>query len=390
MPHPKPKTRPGPRPLPLHLSLSLAAWLTSPAGLMLSASGWNGWSNPDSASLLLAPPKQAGAALARAASAKLSLLLDGVDRYRKHPYTRSLSDPPVIWQEGCSRLLDFGGKGPVALFVPSLINKAYILDLDEKRSLLRWLTKQGIRPLLLDWGSPGMDERSFGLEDYVLRLERLLKAIKKPVHLVGYCMGGNLALAAALRQSPLVRSLALLATPWDFHVGNKPAALRSALLYRTWQPVCTLLGQLPVDLIQTLFTLLDPLGPQKKFIRFARLQDKEEAESFVALEDWLNDGIPLPLKAAEDCLLGWYENNTTAKGTWIVDSVQINPAQISTPTLVMIPEDDRIVHPASASALAALLPSRTRLDVPLGHVGMVVSREAPERVWKPLLNWLEG
>lgn len=389
--------RPGPRPLPLHLSLSLSSWLSSPVGLMLSTSA-SKLPFPPSASLQLNPellslgqsllqlsaqnPNQLGPALARATSANLNKLLAGIERYQQHPYRRKLAEPPVIWSEGSTRLLDYGGKGEPALFVPSLINRAHILDLDSERSLLRWLKTRGIRPLLLDWGAPTATEKTFDLKAYAERLERAVFHVKQSVHLVGYCMGGNLALAAATKKNKKIKSLTLLATPWDFHADNKAAALRSAALYRMWRPGCEALGELPVDLIQTLFTLLDPLGPQQKFMRFADLRDAHEAESFVALEDWLNDGIPLTLGAADDCLLEWYGKNALAKGKWV------NPAQVDVPTLVMIPEQDKIVPPASAEALATALPQCMRRRVPLGHVGMIVSRQARPLVWEPLAGWL--
>ena len=61
------------------------------------------------------------------------------------------------------------------MFVPSLVNRAYVLDLAPGRSMLRWLAERGIRPVLLDWGWPGAAERSFTLTDYVAgRLERAL------------------------------------------------------------------------------------------------------------------------------------------------------------------------------------------------------------------------
>ena len=49
------------------------------------------------------------------------------------------------------------------LVVPSLINRPYILDLAPGRSLLRWLAAQGLRPLLMDWGTPGAAEAGFDL-----------------------------------------------------------------------------------------------------------------------------------------------------------------------------------------------------------------------------------
>ena len=99
--------------------------------------------------------------------------------------------------------------------------------------MLRWLAAHGVHPYLLDWGWPGEVERSFSLTDYIAgRLERAIAAMPGPVVLAGYCMGGLLALAAALRLPDKVSALALLATPWDFHAAD-PARRRAA-----WPTCC--------------------------------------------------------------------------------------------------------------------------------------------------------
>lgn len=400
-PHPAPPQQPkppllrqGPRPLPLHLSLSLSSWLSSPIGLMLSMhASTRSKALPEplaslAQSLLQQNPHELGPSLSRVVGENLAKLTRGIERYRTHPYQRQLEEPRSIWNDGSTRLLDYGGSGPPVLFVPSLVNRAYILDLDEKRSLLRWLAARGLHPYLVDWGTPKQAERNFGLDDYIIRLDAILAHLKKPPHLVGYCMGGNLALASALRNPDKIRSLALLATPWDFHADGKAEALRAALLYQSWRPWCALNGGLPVDLLQSLFTLLDPLGPQKKFMKLADMDDGHELESFVALEDWLNDGMVMPLPVADTCLGSWYERNDPATLNWMVEGAPVCPANLTIPALVMVPQQDRIVPPASALALANALPSRSLINLPLGHVGMIVSREAPTLCWQPLLEWL--
>jgi len=63
------------------------------------------------------------------------------------------------------------------MFVPSLVNRGYILDLAEHHSLLRYLCQRGLRPLLVDWGAPGTLETGFSLNDYIGdRLTRALQA----------------------------------------------------------------------------------------------------------------------------------------------------------------------------------------------------------------------
>src|SRR5260370_500574 len=81
--------------------------------------------------------------------------------------------------------------GPPVLVVPSLVNRSHILDLLPEASFLRHLVWRGLRPLVVDWGPPGPDERGFDLSDYVLRLEEALAAIAPgPLAVLGYCMGG--------------------------------------------------------------------------------------------------------------------------------------------------------------------------------------------------------
>ena len=186
---------------------------------------------------------------------RLDLFFTGVERYRRHPYRRDLADPPVLWTEGGTRLLDFGGEGRPVLFVPSLVNRAYILDLSAKRSLLRWLATEGVRPLLVDWGMPGALERRYTLTDYVAgRLDRALDAaldaVGGPMATVGYCMGGMLATSLALRRRRDISALCLMATPWDFsggEAGNAKAA--SALICPSLWPATArtcFSGPLPV------------------------------------------------------------------------------------------------------------------------------------------------
>ncbi|HMK68786.1 MAG TPA: alpha/beta fold hydrolase [Stellaceae bacterium] len=394
----------GPRPLPLHLMAAIASFGSSQAALPLLKSGWLAW-NPELREAGRELEKQLGAvgleALAVAVDAELRARADrflaGIERYRVHPYRRDLADPPAIWEDGSTRLLDYGtaNAGAPLLVVPSLINRAYILDLMAEKSLLRWLAARGFRPLLVDWGKPEALERKFALTDYVAgRLEAALEAAasvsSEPMPVIGYCMGGLLALALAARGPRRVSALALLATPWDFHAERPEQARLLGALAPMLAAFFRPLGELPVDVLQTLFASLDPLLALRKFTRFAELDPKSErAREFVALEDWLNDGVPLALPTAENCLGEWYAENVTARGIWRVAGESVDPARCSMPALVVVPAQDRIVPPRSARVLGTALPRAEVLSPSLGHIGMVVSREAPSMVWEPLAAWLE-
>jgi polyhydroxyalkanoate synthase subunit PhaC len=269
-----------------------------------------------------------------------------------------------------------------------------VLDLLEGHSMLRWFAGQGVRPLLLDWGWPEDAERRFSLTDYVAgRLERAMTAAARlvgtPPVLAGYCMGGTLAVAAAQRRPDLICGLALLAAPWDFHVPEPSRAIQAAGTLPLLEPALAFSHALPVDLLQSLFALLDPWGVADKYRAFARLPaDSPRARLFVALEDWLNDGIPLAAEVARSCLGEWYGENATARGQWRVAGLPVDPAAIAMPTFVAAPGRDRIVPPESARPLARLIPGAVLHQPAAGHIGMAAGGRAEASLWRPLLDWL--
>lgn len=320
-------------------------------------------------------------------------LVAGIAAYRRHPWQRDLPDPPSLWQEGETRLLDYGREAdPAVLFVPSLVNRAYVLDLSPGRSMMRWLAGRRMRPLLLDWGWPGPLERGFTLTDYIAgRLERAMSAAGGQVVLAGYCMGGLLALAAALRRPDLVRGLALLATPWDFHAEGAAQARRLGGALPHFEPLLSATGTLPVDGLQALFALPNPGGVAAKYRAFGRMdQAAPAALDFVALEDWLNDGVPLAAPVAREALGGWYGANTPGQGAWRVAGAAVDPTRLAMPAFVTVPGRDRIVPPGSALPLARLIPGAVLHRPAAGHIGMTVGPQAEAALWSPLLAWLRG
>ncbi len=412
------QTRLGPRPLPLHLGTALMTWASSESAWKLLKPGSQNSSParepPESLAALLpeigALEARSGAgqfeqALQREIRRRMERLADGVLAYQRNDVHRTLVDPPAVWREGNTRLLDFGATNRGArkrgaravLVVPSLINRWEVLDLTEEKSLLRAMAAAGLRPYLVDWGTPNDEERGFDTTAYVARLERALgyvaKRARRAPAVLGYCMGGTLTVALAARKPRRVAGLALMAAPWDFHADRTG----HAFLLSTGPLLAQLadrVGELPVDILQTLFWSLDPWLSVKKFGRFLGMDPQgEHAKEFVLLEDWLNGGAPLAGPTARECLVDWYGDNTPGSNKWVVGGRRIVPAKIKVPSLVMIPSGDRIVPPLSAAALADPkrgLKNARRIDLPLGHIGMVVSGRARELCWSPLIEWISA
>lgn len=321
---------------------------------------------------------------------RIRAVLAGIRRYQDHPYRRALAEPPVLLTLGGVRVLDFGGCGPPALFVPSLINPSWILDLAEDNSLLRWLATQGVRPLLVDWGDPSDAERGFDLDAYIVeRLSPLLDAIGTPVRLVGYCLGGLLATGLAALRPERVASLTAIATPWSF--AGYAATVRQALadLWRDWRPVVEATGVLPMDALQLAFIGLDPTLTERKYRQFAQLDPASaDARAFVALEDWANQGAAIAGPAGRQLVEAFYRDDEPGTGRWRLAGCPVDPGRLAMPGLVMVSTPDRIVPRAAASPLASTLRQGYSLAIPSGHVGMVAGGQARQNVWVPLARWL--
>jgi poly(3-hydroxyalkanoate) synthetase len=140
-----------------------------------------------------------------------------------------------------------------------------------------------------------------------------------------------------------------------------------------------------------LFALLDPFGVVDKYRAFGRLaQESDRARQFVALEDWLNDGVPLAAPVARECLTSWYGANTPGRGTWRVAGLPVDPRRLDLPAFVAVPGRDRIVPPESARPLFALIPGATLHTPASGHIGMAAGSGAETALWRPLLDWVRG
>jgi polyhydroxyalkanoate synthase subunit PhaC len=312
----------------------------------------------------------------------------GLAAYQAHPYHRDLPEMPVIARQGNVVLRDYGPpEGKPLLVIPSLINPAWVLDLAPETSLLRWLNCQGMRPLLVDWGAPGPAERNFSLDDYATKaLLPLLMDLNAPAALLGYCLGGTLALALANLAPERVTRLALLAAPWDMQGYDMDQRARVAELWADWEARSAPLGACPMEMLQLLFLSLDPGLSLAKFTRLAGLDPAcLAARDFVALEDWANTGPPLALPAGKQLFGAWYASGGPAQG-WRIGDAAIAPTQH--PALIVISATDRIVPDATARALALQWPAAHSLTVQAGHVGMVVGSRRQTLLWEPLRDFL--
>ncbi len=324
--------------------------------------------------------------------ATLQAFFKGIQKYQAHPFKRKMTELPVVWEEGQARLLSAGDspkhETPVVL-VPSMVNKSDILDLLPDRSLVRWLAAQGFDTYLYDWGVPSEDNGQADFDNAVAeRLIPALESLGKPVLLLGYCMGGLFAASVSLLRSDLVRGCVMLATPWNFHDAAGALKARLSLMKPMAIPHMKQYGRLPDSWMQAVFATLDPEGTIRKFSSFAGMPDGDKREEvFVAVEDWLNEGIDLPAGIAMTCMEEWYEQNLPFTGGWKVAGKTIKAGAIKCPTFVVCAKDDRIVPQESALGFAAQRAKGDKLVCKTGHVGLIAGRNAIDDIWRPIADW---
>jgi polyhydroxyalkanoate synthase len=313
--------------------------------------------------------------------ARMARALEGLRKYQEAQRAAPRpSMPPVAERLGAS-LRDYGGRGMPVVFVPSLINPPSILDLEGK-SLLRWLAGRDVRPLLVDWGWDVGARSGLSVADHVTGiLLPLLDALDEAPALVGYCLGGTMAFAAASLRP--VKGVAAIAAPWHFAGFPDEARARLAGLWDFAGPASARLGLLPMEMLQSAFWALDPARTVRKFEDFAAMDPaSEEARRFVILEDWANDGPPLAAAAARELFEALFRDDAPGRGEWRVGGRAVEPATLACPVLDIVSTSDRIVPAASAAGAGE------RLAIASGHVGMVIGGRAEQALWAPLAAWL--
>ena len=182
--------------------------------------------------------------------------------------------------------------------------------------MLRWLAAQGFRPLLMDWGAPGparggVRPRRLRRASGCCRRSRAARAARRAAR----CRWSATAWAARSRSGSRRgapddvagaghhrRALGLRLDPRRRRRLPRDAPRRaaspapSALLDGLGEAF----GMVPVSVFQMLFALVNPMQAALKFQKLARLDpDGPAARLFVALEDWLADGVPMPAGAAQ-------------------------------------------------------------------------------------------
>lgn len=293
-----------------------------------------------------------------------------------------------------------GEKKPTAktpiLIVYALVNRPYMVDLQDDRSLVRNLLAQGEDVYLIDWGYTDGADRWLTLDDYINGYIRrcvdvVARRAKVPkINLLGICQGGAFSLCFTSIYPEKVRNLITMVTPVDFHTADNMLShwtrgLDVDLMIDT-------LGNVPADLMNWCYLTLKPVRLfQQKYIGMIDiLDDKTELENFLRMEKWIFDSPDQAGEAFREFIRDFYQGNKLMKGGLQIGDKSVDLKKITMPVLNIFAEQDHLVPPDASRALQGVVGTKdyTQLAFKGGHIGIYVSGRAQREVPSGIHNWL--
>ena len=310
------------------------------------------------------------------------------------------SDKEAVWQSGKLRLYRYrpiarpAGTVPL-LIVYALINRPYMMDLQEDRSLIRGLLAEGLDVYLIDWGYPDGADRFTTLTDYIdeflagcveeiLRMHRL-----DALNILGVCQGGVFSLCFSALHPRRVRNLITMVTPVDFHT---PADLLSKWVRKIDVAAWVGDGNLSGDVLNQLFLALMPfrLAHQKYMDLLKGNADRAKIENFMRVEQWIFDSPDQAGAAFREFVVWFYQENRLVGDRLEIAGRKVALRALRLPILNLIGKRDHLVPPEASAALQRLVGSEdfTTLEFDLGHIGMYISARAQREVPAAIARWL--
>jgi len=312
-----------------------------------------------------------------------------------------VSAKECIYKEDKLRLYRYRSRSestcPVPLLIVyALVNRPYMADLQEGRSLIQGLLDAGLDVYLIDWGYPDHADRYLSLDDYINGyIDRCVDLICDKhalarINLLGICQGGAFSLCYTALHQKKVSNLITTVTPVDFHTKND---LLSNLVRHIDIDLCVdTLGNMPGKFLNGVFLSLKPyrLMGQKYVDLVDILDDEEKARNFMRMEKWIFDSPDQAGEAFRQFIQQFYQNNGLVKGTVDIGGRLVDLQDISIPILNIYARDDHLVPTDSSKALAGCISSEdyTEVEFPGGHIGIYVSAKAQALLPPTIGKWI--
>jgi polyhydroxyalkanoate synthase len=292
--------------------------------------------------------------------------------------------------------------GPV-LLVPPLAAPAFCFDLRRGCSLAEHLLLSGREVYIVEYGEIEFSDRTLGLEHFFD--EVIPEAIRatsadaggRPVHLVGWSLGGILALLTHAEDAALpVGNVALIGSPFDFSRVPMVAPLRPIAAVTRGHGITQLyraLGGAPAPLVRGGYQLLGiDKYLMKPYTIATNLDDRDLLAQIEAVNDFMSRMHAYPGRTFGQLYHRFFRTNDLAQGRLGLTGRTIDLADVTTRLLAVAGLGDGIAPVPACHHVADLVPNAASVELetaPGGHLGVLTGRAARETTWKLLDRHLD-
>lgn len=330
-------------------------------------------------------------------------LLSGLEVLSKaRPPQKGVSEKEVVYTDDKVTLYHFKPKVRTTTTTPTLIcyalvNKYYMMDLQEGKSFIGGLLDNGLDLYLLDWGYPTKDDEFLTMEDHILgymddAVDRIRKdcGVEK-INLLGVCQGGTFsAIYTALRQDK-IKNLITLVAPIDFSTDDK--LLFKWGKYLDIDAMVEAYGVIPGSFMNNGFLLLQPitLTTNKYLDLIDKLDDQDAIDNFITMEKWIFDSPAQAGETIRQFINDLYHDNKLIKGELMIGDEKVDLKNITAPLLNIFAKQDHQVPNAASEPFPKYVSSKDTENhlIDTGHIGLFVSGRSLKQVVPLVSDWVK-
>jgi polyhydroxyalkanoate synthase len=277
-------------------------------------------------------------------------------------------------------------------------------DLRRGCSLAEFLVRSGRHTYLVDYGPIQFADRDLGIEHWVHDvIPAAVRAVAhdagdRPVRIVGWCLGGIMALLAHAADAKLpIESVALVAGPWDVSKVPLVAPLRPIdAMTRGWviTQLYRALGGAPAPLVKRGYQLAGfDKYVMKPWTLASNLHDRDLLAQIEAVDAFMDRMHAYPGRTFGQLYHRFLRTNDLAAGRLELGGQVIDLEGATVPLLAVAGLGDGIAPVKACHHLADLVPNApaVRLETaPGGHLGVLTGRAARATTWAILDEWLDA